>query len=442
MNVQISIFLLFAHFFDLINSKFKTIIIGLLLAVSIISSGCASLIQISGMGDMSEEEAKKYPVPVLYGATMIDLAFLSCPFISGGGESGMIARIMCPVMFPLGLIDLPISLVTDTLLLPISLPRHIAHKESFYDDLTGIWGTGTDDIYVVGVKGCLRHFNGKKWEKIELETDKDITEICGISDNNIFIAGKGNTAYIYKDSWEPQTLHKHKAGFDYLDIVCSKDGKAAVLEEEILFLFDGVTWDERKIPYEKLGLGSIKFGGMWGTSIDNIYLAGETRAYKSRYDSKNVGIVLHFNGDDFKIIPTGNLQPIGIRGIWGTSDTDIFTFTWGGKILHFDGKNWTEMKLPEFNVQEVMSSSGHFIGRTNPSPLIFNKIWGTSPDNVYAVGHRGVLIHYNGIQWKDVNPGTEYTLNSVWGTSENNIYAVGSKGTILHYDGNNWKIIQ
>jgi hypothetical protein len=34
--------------------------------------------------------------------------------------------------------------------------------------------------------------------------------------------------------------------------------------------------------------------------------------------------------------------------------------------------------------------------------------------------------------------GTGAHLMSVWGTSSNDVYAVGSNGTILHYDGTAW----
>jgi hypothetical protein len=30
-------------------------------------------------------------------------------------------------------------------------------------------------------------------------------------------------------------------------------------------------------------------------------------------------------------------------------------------------------------------------------------------------------------------------LGAVWGTSSDNIFAVGSNGTILRYDGKNWE---
>ena len=33
-------------------------------------------------------------------------------------------------------------------------------------------------------------------------------------------------------------------------------------------------------------------------------------------------------------------QGIGLRGIWGSSSSDVFTVGGGGTILHYNGSNW------------------------------------------------------------------------------------------------------
>jgi hypothetical protein len=86
-------------------------------------------------------------------------------------------------------------------------------------------------------------------------------------------------------------------------------------------------------------------------------------------------------------------------------------------------------------------------------------VWGTTADNVFAVGgsdspDRGSIgLHYDGAQWKEVPdlsvPG--YCLSAVGGSSGTDIYAVGTtgyaagasgrgkeSGLLLHYDGETW----
>ena len=53
-------------------------------------------------------------------------------------------------------------------------------------------------------------------------------------------------------------------------------------------------------------------------------------------------------------------------------------------------------------------------------------VWGTSPTDVYAVGSRGTILHYDGTDWSAmVSPVDLESLNDVWGTSSDDIYAVG-----------------
>lgn len=65
-------------------------------------------------------------------------------------------------------------------------------------------------------------------------------------------------------------------------------------------------------------------------------------------------------------------------------------------------------------------------------------MWGTSPSDVYAVGFRGTILHYDGTGWSSMVSGTPWELWDVWGTSATDVYAVGYLGTILHYDGTVW----
>jgi hypothetical protein len=65
-------------------------------------------------------------------------------------------------------------------------------------------------------------------------------------------------------------------------------------------------------------------------------------------------------------------------------------------------------------------------------------VWGTSGNDVFAVGNQGTILHYDGISWSTMNSGTTRFLTSVWGSSSIDVYAVGSNGTILHYDGISW----
>ena len=119
-----------------------------------------------------------------------------------------------------------------------------------------------------------------------------------------------------------------------------------------------------------------------------------------------------------------NIEPREfLKGVWGSSATDVFAVGESGMILHYDGVEWIKMKSP---------TTEHLYG-----------VWGSSGTNVFAVGASGTILHYNGLNWSDdVESGTTEGLRAIWGTGINDIYSVGDSGTILQYDGVSWSAME
>ena len=114
-------------------------------------------------------------------------------------------------------------------------------------------------------------------------------------------------------------------------------------------------------------------------------------------------------------LPQGNT----LQAVWGSGPNDVFAVGSYGTILHYDGIEW-----------QVMDS-----GTTQN----LNGVWGSSGADVFAVGSGGTILHYDGAIWHPMSSGTTRDLNGVWGSSTNNVFAVGSNGTIRRYDGSLWR---
>jgi hypothetical protein len=67
-----------------------------------------------------------------------------------------------------------------------------------------------------------------------------------------------------------------------------------------------------------------------------------------------------------------------------------------------------------------------------------NAIWGSGPNDVWAVGMNGTILHWNGTAWASVPSGTVNQLYGAWGSGPSDVWAVGSGGTILHWNGAAW----
>lgn len=84
-------------------------------------------------------------------------------------------------------------------------------------------------------------------------------------------------------------------------------------------------------------------------------------------------------------------------------------------------------------------------GSTPDNNLI--DVWGSAADDIYAVGYKGTILHFDGKTWSAMDSGVEEDLEGVWGyvlkdaqgaVIRTDVFAAGSGGRILRYDGKTW----
>ena len=248
--------------------------------------------------------------------------------------------------------------------------------------LTSIWGSSDSDIFAVGSErinystsnGIILHFDGKVWTKMSIPTDEPLFDIWGSSNSNIFSVGSSGTI-----------LH-----------------------------YDGKKWSKMDSKVEKFRYLS----GIWGSSGINVFAVGN-------------GIILHFDGEKWSRFDDTYISDW--NSVWGTSSKNVFAVgdsyrtnhnNYYNIIYHFDGYEWTKSYNPHT----------HY-----PANLVdFKGIWGTSANNIFAVGDNSTILHYDGDEWSSLPFDEEFSLRDIWGSSKDNIFAVGENGLILHYDGNKW----
>lgn len=112
-----------------------------------------------------------------------------------------------------------------------------------------------------------------------------------------------------------------------------------------------------------------------------------------------------------------------LSAVWGSAPDDVFAV--GGPseqawVLHYDGADWMPMDVPQ------------------APQMIW--VYGFGPGDVYAAGLDGAVIHYDGEQWTSLESGTDEDLWGVWGAAPDDLWFVGGEMTpgdpvILHFDG-------
>ncbi len=153
--------------------------------------------------------------------------------------------------------------------------------------------------------------------------------------------------------------------------------------------------------------------------------------------------------------------------VLGTSDHDVWSVGGddgqGPLVLHYDGTEWTRIPTgvradlwwvhPFAGGPTYFGGSGGTIVRyengvatkmTTPSSAgIVYGIWGTAPDDIWAVGGSGstgggFIWRYRGTEWTAMDLPFEISGQQVFkvhGTAANDVWLVGSGGLLVHSDG-------
>jgi len=75
-----------------------------------------------------------------------------------------------------------------------------------------------------------------------------------------------------------------------------------------------------------------------------------------------------------------------------------------------------------------------------PAPYCnYRGIHGTGNANVWIVGDRGCILHFDGVEWSRTTSGVQDDLYAVAACAPNEAWAVGEGGTILQWDGQTWR---
>ncbi|HEY3357983.1 MAG TPA: hypothetical protein VGQ83_32340 [Polyangia bacterium] len=151
----------------------------------------------------------------------------------------------------------------------------------------------------------------------------------------------------------------------------------------------------------------------------------------------------------------------------GSSDSDLFAGGLNGAVYHYDGASWSATQLGSgVNGLPLWANSPtdawaaatitgdpapYRIHRFNGTawslsltpPRRVTALWGTGPNDVFAVGGAtGVpmILHFDGAAWTPMAPPPGFTqpIYSVFGLSATAVYAGAADSTLLRYDGSAW----
>ncbi len=148
----------------------------------------------------------------------------------------------------------------------------------------------------------------------------------------------------------------------------------------------------------------------------------------------------------------------------GLTPDNVWALGANGRVIHFDGKRWTDHASDTLNILRGLSVAAdpfrqqafgvgdngtiiHWNGKrwklqSSSTHNHLYAVWCASTTDCWATGQGGVILHYNGTSWATQPSGTNLTLYSIFGTDVSDIYVVGPSGTLLGHDGRRWQFLR
>jgi len=135
---------------------------------------------------------------------------------------------------------------------------------------------------------------------------------------------------------------------------------------------------------------------------DNIWVVGYITTDTATYNAA------HWDGNEWELILIDRI--VDFDGVYAFNDNEIW-FSDGCFIYLYEGNSF--IKMWECDWQSF-------------GPGQANRIWGSSPDDIYFVGDNGSIVHYDGSTFRRMESGHDVRLIDVSGTPDGEyVYVVG-----------------
>lgn len=165
------------------------------------------------------------------------------------------------------------------------------------------------------------------------------------------------------------------------------------------------TW--RRIDSLSAGSGDVFWNG-WADS-EGVFVHGDE------------GAIFHSDGAQWIRHLTQVQAPI--HAMWGTARNRLWAVGWMGLIMRYDGETWHKVRGC------VVDENGRYASGPENTPLF--GIAGHDDGKAWAVGDRGTILHFDGIDWKPETSGARAHLRAIQRLADGTMLAAGGDGCVL-----------
>jgi hypothetical protein len=307
-------------------------------------------------------------------------------------------------------------------------------------DIGSVWADAPADAWLSGGataqtgpssferRDQIQHWDGARWTtSLDGSPSHRLGPLFGFAGNDVW-AGGDRVVHWDGTSWGDRSPPSAPGnGFTPIWGVTTSD--VWVENQQHLIHWNGSGWADTTIA--PAIVNGLVVEGFWGAASNDVWAVGQFMA-----SNPFLG-VLHWDGATWTqvtspFVSNYNSEAGVVDGIWGSAANDIwavgFSFS-GSQIWHFDGSTWTHP--PAGTVPA-------FVGQ-------LYAVWGFCPNDIWAVGAEqppgtqfveqavAIVLHFDGQSWSRVDLGGSFPgLLTVSGSSPDDLWAAGRGGTLLH----------
>jgi hypothetical protein len=301
-----------------------------------------------------------------------------------------------------------------------------------------VWAVGGYDQPYTVTKGLLLHWDGRAWSQLPPPSTPGYT-LSAVS-----VAGPDDVWAIADEQYS--------------------QGPADPVDYKIV-RWNGDEWNTLPPPSIT---GTISLEDIEVVAPDDVWVIGD-KSLSNGSSTVRYNLMLHWNGSTWTEY---TIEGYGLLGITALASDDIWAV--GHAFIHWDGNAWTVVEdntnygyteftsvaaISEDNVWAVSltrilcgarcSSLDAEVARWNgvewtmgPKPDThagLNAVTAVGPDDVWAVGQeyhyngpspaperRSVILHWDGVQWHNIEHPVQRDLRGIAAASPNDIWAVGT----------------
>jgi hypothetical protein len=307
--------------------------------------------------------------------------------------------------------------------------------------LWGVYGLSPSLAFAVGKDGTLLQFNGERWSPAQGADSSAVwNAMTGFGDVVALVGNSGKAVISRGVGLEPVTTNTTAN----LQGVLTLDGEnfTAVGDRGTILMGTAEGWT----PYE-LGLSS-SLRDVHGTRADDLYAVGYS------------GTIVHWNGTSWTLLESPTVQ--SLHGVFVT-DTEVVIVGQAGRILVGDAASgFTEVAelapggelndlwgTPDGSLLVAVGTSGRTYFRRNgewaeqvaDTAQTLENVWGTGPEDIWAVGRSGIALHWDGTAWEKVATPVSSLLAGLWGDASDRFFAAGAGGALMAWNGASWSSV-